>query len=391
MNINFYKKKIANFNFFGLKLLDSTIFYGGKFVGRFIFPIVLLNNYRLYVNCNSYYPECILKKKRIILFEQLLYIFKTGEINKNYFLYGFDRKDKTDFDNYVPFLTFIHQRTEKNQFPFKNKYSPFNYFCLLRDKFIFEGFCRTIGINTPQNIGIIDNQKFYLINQKQFISIENIINYNIDVFCKKNIFYGGGLSHDIFKLIIHNKEIFINGQLSDIKELMSIFGQKQWIIQERISNQAEEFAVFHSHSINTARIVTVKKDNNIDVLFAFLRLGVNNNIVDNWTSGGISVGIDIENGTLEKWGFYNANNGTKTACHPNSKIEFQGIKLAHWAEIVDYVKRAHILFYGFHSVGWDVAVTDEGIFIIEGNDNWSVNNAQVYRGIREKFNKYFLK
>lgn len=48
-----------------------------------------------------------------------------------------------------------------------------------------------------------------------------------------------------------------------------------------------------------------------------------------------------------------------------------------------------MLFYGLHSVGWDVALTENGIMIIEGNDNWDTLGAQLYSGAKPIFDKYF--
>lgn len=57
--------------------------------------------------------------------------------------------------------------------------------------------------------------------------------------------------------------------------------------------------------------------------------------------------------------------------------------------MVQYVKKAHSLFYGIHLIGWDVVVTDDGITLIEGNDNWDTIDAQFYKGAKSEFEKYF--
>ena len=75
--------------------------------------------------------------------------------------------------------------------------------------------------------------------------------------------------------------------------------------------------------------------------------------------------------------------------HPNTGIIFEGYKIPHWNEIVENVKKAHLFFYGLHSIGWDVVVTDNGIMIIEGNDNWDTFGVQLYNGARPEFEKYF--
>ena len=391
MNIGQAKRTIALLGYHLTIFQDNLLFYGGKIIGRFVFPFVIILNYKQYINQDSYYPECELKSPLRILWEQFLYIFQKGEINKNYFIFGFDRKSKNDFKEYVPWLTFTHARNKNNQLPKEPVYDFNNDVCLVRDKFVFEACCRSIGINTPLNIGLINKGKFYSISEKSYKPLESLTELNISAFCKKNVSYGGGIGRNIFKLIIKDGVIYINNELSNLKSLIEIFGNDHWIIQHSIKNQAEAYSRFHPHSINTTRIVTVQHNGDIEVLCAFFRMGVNGRHADNWSSGGIIVGIDIDKGIFEKWGFFKPGNGTKSSYHPNSKLEFEGYELPDWKEMVQYVKKAHSLFYGIHPIGWDVVVTDDGITLIEGNDNWETLFTQFYKGARSEFEKYFGK
>jgi hypothetical protein len=50
---------------------------------------------------------------------------------------------------------------------------------------------------------------------------------------------------------------------------------------------------------------------------------------------------------------------------------------------------AHQLFYGLHSIGWDVCITEKGILLIEGNDNWDTIDAQFLGQGRKNYLKYF--
>lgn len=389
MNINSLKSGVAILRFYGIKLLDICILSGGKLVGRVIFTFKLVSNWSQNINHPSYFPECKLKNKTTILIEQLLYIVRTGEINKNYFIFGFDRKSKNDFKNYVPWLTFTHARNIKNQQPIKPEYDPYNYVCLLRDKFIFGAFCKSIGVSTPNNIGMMNGGQLFILESNRFSPIEEIVTYELDAICKRNVSYGGGMSKDILKLTIKNKIACINDNKVLPEELKKYFGNDSWIIQERIKNQSPEYARFHPHSINTIRIVTIKDGAEISILCCFFRMGVNHRHTDNCSSGGITTGINLEDGTLEKWGLYKPEFGTKTDRHPDSLILFEGYKLPYWEEITQYVKRTHLLFYGLHSIGWDVAITTDGILLIEGNDNWDTSSVQLYSGAKTKFDRYF--
>lgn len=389
MNTDSLKSGVATLQFYGIRLLDSCIFSSGKLAGRIIFPVKLMTNWKQNIDHPSYFSECELKSKYKIFAEQFLYILRTGEINKNYFIYGFDRKFKNDFKNYVPWLTFTRARNIKNQWPEKPEYDPYNSVCLLRDKFVFGAFCKSVGIKTPNNIGMMNEGQLYLIENNHFVSVDNIVTCEMDAICKRNVSYGGGMSKDILRLTIANGVARINDEEVSPAELREYFGHDCWIIQERIKNQNPEYAKFHPSSINTVRVVTVKDGPNVTILCCFFRMGVNSRHTDNCSSGGITTGINIENGTLEKWGVYKPEFGAKVDKHPNSLILFEGHKLPHWEEIIQYVKKAHLLFYGLHSIGWDVAITTDGIMLIEGNDNWDTTSVQLYGGAKKKFDKYF--
>ena len=389
MSIGALKSGIAKLQFYGLEFLDNCIFYGGKLAGRFIFPVLLIKDSQFYLNQKSYFPECQRKSKFRIVLDQLIYIMRTGEINRDYFLYGFDRKTKNDFKNYVPWLTFTHARNTLNERA-EIQYDPYNYVCMLRDKFVFEAYCKRVNLNTPENIGFINEGQLFLIKENKFFPVKEITNLKLEAFCKRKVSYGGGMTDDVLKVRIDDGKIIINKDIEkSAEEFIAMLDDDHWILQKPIVNQDPEYSKFHPHSVNTMRIITAKKGTVIKVLFASFRMGVGGSMVDNWSSGGISIGINTEEGTLKKYGLYNPQFGTKAEIHPDTGIVFEGYKLPYWEEILHYLKHAHHLFYGFHSIGWDVAITTDGIILIEGNDNWNTSSAQRYKGAKKVFNEYF--
>jgi hypothetical protein len=64
--------------------------------------------------------------------------------------------------------------------------------------------------------------------------------------------------------------------------------------------------------------------------------------------------------------------------HPSTGARVKGIEVPHWAEIVEEVRRVMLSMEGLRCVGWDVAVTDDGFSIIEGNNRPDVI-MQVFR------------
>jgi hypothetical protein len=385
MDINNLKNGITFLRHYGNRSVEFILLHGGKMAGRFIFPVLLILGKE--GDRTSYYPECELKSKRRIFFEHLWYMLKTGELNKYYYRFGFDRKSQTDFKTLVPWLTFTNARNRKNQLPSTPIYDPYNYVCMLRDKFVFEAFCVRVGINTPINIGMINDGFIFLLNDKKSIPIEDITQIEMSAFLKRNISCGGGMGNDVMPLRIENGLIYINNKLIKVDGFINLVGSDCWVVQKRISNQHPAISKFHSRSINTIRIVTVKTGPNIDVVTSFFRIGANGRSTDNISSGGVAV--IIENGKLNKWGFQKSGIGTKIDKHPNSNITFEDYEIPYWNEIQDTVKMAHQLFYGLHSIGWDICITEKGILLIEGNDNWDTIDAQFLGQGKKNYLKYF--
>ena len=51
--------------------------------------------------------------------------------------------------------------------------------------------------------------------------------------------------------------------------------------------------------------------------------------------------------------------------HPVTGVPIDGFILPFWKETVDMIRHAAILYRGNQSVGWDIAITDQGPELIE--------------------------
>lgn len=207
--------------------------------------------------------------------------------------------------------------------------------------------------------------------------------------------YNGECANGIYHLEYNDQEsVLINGTLASMAELQSIVSDNKFILQQRVE-QTHALAYLYPHSLNTLRIVTVynRETSQIDLLTAVMRIGADYHRVDNWAAGGLIVGVDTNTGCLTKYGFYKPTiKVEKCTHHPNTHVEFIGYKIPYFEDAVAACKRFHSYFPDIHSVGWDVAITDDGPCFIEGNDNWDTVLPQVCtRGLKDEFDKYFVK
>lgn len=393
MNVNAIKSIVARLDYWaqrGYNLLYRTIVC---IFGRLYYPIIIFRNKGLYIKSESYFPQRKRKSTFKIIIDQLFWVFKYGDINKYYFIWGGDCVG-TKLNNFIPWFRWSNARQRKNKMPQNPTYDFYNQVGLLRDKFYFETILKRVGYLTPTNLVMINDGKLYPINTNgvsKSLPLTSILDMEIDAFCKKNVGYGGGYDDDVFPLKIHNRNIFIRGKLVPYGDFENKILQTKcsWVIQERINNQATFMSQFHPTSINTIRIVTVKYNKEIIPICSFARFGVNSRGSDNWSSGGVLVGINIQTGKLEDYALYKPGVGTTCSAHPNTGITFKNQVVPNWENILSYVKTLHELFYDIHSIGWDVCLTTDGPMIIEGNDNWDTIDAQFYGPAKDIYNKYF--
>lgn len=342
--------------------------------------LFLFMNSPKFIFANSYYPEFRQKSRLSIFIEQCVFVLRFGSVNEQYFVYGFDVKSRKEQEQYLHYPEFTEIRDNLNQKPFNQ--SKYNYIGILRDKFVFSQYLKALQIPTPEIIALVINgdlrySKFDCNN------LGDLINHDLDAFCKS---IDGECADDIFKLIISERTIFINNEIISFDDFRSKINNGIYLVQERV-NQHELVSKINPKSVNTIRLTTIfnPTTNTSEFFSATLRVGTGESIVDNWAVGGLLINIK-DDGTLDKYGFFKPGFGGKVTSHPNSKIVFEGYSLPYFKEAVQYSLKLHNLLYGIHSIGWDIAITEDGPVFIEGNDNWELSVTQSsLRGMRKEF------
>ena len=128
--------------------------------------------------------------------------------------------------------------------------------------------------------------------------------------------------------------------------------KENFVIQKYIS-QSLVIAQMNPSSVNTIRIVTFMFDSKIEILSAHIRVGIDNNSID---QNGVSVGID--NNGITKNEAYLSRKGTKLSSHPQEH-NLYGVKIPNFDKIVDIARSEHKKFSHFKIIGWDFAIDNE--------------------------------
>ncbi|QOS67603.1 hypothetical protein GS424_013950 [Eggerthella guodeyinii] len=160
-----------------------------------------------------------------------------------------------------------------------------------------------------------------------------------------------------------------------------LVSEGRYIVEELVS-QSETMSAINSSSVNTVRCITFNTKHGIVTPFCFLKTGRQGSFVDNGGAGGLLVGVDKNTGVLCTDGF--DEYGQVFSEHPDSNVRFKGVRLPDWEDMLEMCKEMSSLEPRVKYIGWDMAHTDDGWIVIEGNSRGQMIGPQIVwqRGIK---------
>ncbi len=253
-----------------------------------------------------------------------------------------------------------------------SEYSAYNFIDIsFKDRFSFISFNEQIlfarSINNNFNYDILSKKQNTYLFYKEYFHREQIIVKSQDDYSSFNDFIK---RHPIFFCKPFNGScgngtslIDVSNQCSD-KIFNNLVSSGTFILEE-IIEQSNEMAQFNDTSINTVRTTMLKINRDIVLLFGFIRCGRKGSIVDNGGAGGIIVPYNPITGKLSKLGF--DESGKTYWEHPDSHVSFENFQIPRWKEICDLSIKLTEMTPNIVYVGWDLAITNDGITLVEGN------------------------
>lgn len=335
----------------------------------------------------TYFPEKVSKSKRRILLEQIKNILLYEEIEPYYYLYGMDVYNGHYSREFIAYNVFLRRRNRLN---FRSEH---NSTCILRNKLYFGEIAKSLGIPSPKNILLsLPEKKGYCVwlqdgTTHSLVDILSKLDGNF--FCKP---LDGECGSGIGMLRCERGGLFWNGLPINVDYLINTLCSSEYLVQEALT-QHPVLSEVYPLSINTLRLVTVVNVNTgeIEVFPSALRIGNKGNKVDNFSLGGVIVNIDYNSGLLEPVGFMKAQYGTTCTHHPETGKVFSGVKVPYLSEAIEMAIKFHS-HLNVHSVGWDIAITENGPCFIEGNDNWEIDVQQnALHPLKKEFRRLFYK
>ena len=156
------------------------------------------------------------------------------------------------------------------------------------------------------------------------------------------------------------------------------FAFSDYIAEECIV-QHHDLARLNPYAVNSIRVLTF---HNV-ILQAGLKVGVGTAVVDNVHAGSIYGNIDLETGRTNA-PFRNMDLDSFTS-HPSTGEPLVGFQIPYWEQLKSVVVKIAEALPEIPYIGWDVAVTETGISVIEGNDEPGQDGeiTGIYHAIRE--------
>lgn len=321
------------------------------------------------------YRKCEIKKGHTQILIELIYLlFYWKCLPYHYFRYGLYRR-KFNLKKILDFIpeTIIYYKI----LPKIN----FNHI-LLDDKNIFELIMKGSKIPIPDTIFKIQSKKVTdgnnnPINETEFQTILRGTS-SLKIFAKPSKFGSGGKG--ILEFNKSNGKFYTKKNeelnLNFINEIL----EKDWIFQEGIQNN-DFIKSMHKYSLNTFRVMTLSQPRKDAVVMNIvLKIGNNKSSTDNAHTSGIYVGVHLDGKLMDTGYDENLNEFNK---HPLTNFEFSGQIIPEIKSVIDLSINCANLFPSIKYIGWDIALTNAGPVVIEGNSSPGLTIIQrTHNGMR---------
>lgn len=324
------------------------------------------------VNGKTYYPEMKRKSKKERIKDNKKWYKEHKYVNLCYNVYGLDIENFRNQDEY-----FERYNNKKERFSRHHKrLYPQKYTIITSNKYLFYSYIENIlPESTPKTYFLFGKTKVFAPVNIDLSIMDAIKTLKNGTYICKAQFGEAGSS--ITKVDVKNKKVLINDGKVSQKDFLKKLKTERYLIQDFIK-QHEALAKFNPRTLNTIRIVTTRFNQKAQFFAAIARFGVNNGSVgDNISQGGVAVAVN-ENGCLDKYGYYYEL--PRTEEHPDSHVKFENYQLPNWDIVVETVTKLHSFIPGLVAIGWDVAITEDGVKIIEANSNYCSKVMQITNG-----------
>lgn len=299
--------------------------------------------------------------------------------------YAIKRLFKLDYSRVFKDVTRVSDKSGKSKFSvfFDMIYCGIEYGAGPLDYELFEFY----NLNSAQRKTFVtrgvNNALVRRFNAKEYRHIfdnKNEFNETFKDYIHREWIYTKDMTEESFKKFLGEKTEFIYKPIDGtcgkgvekiviekqtVAELYEYIKSKPIGIIEEIVKQNSELSRIYPLALNTIRVVTIYKDGVVHPISAFWRIGNSGKFVDNINSGGMAAKVDIETGEIISKAADKDFN--EYDVHPYTNEKITGFVIPMWDKVIKTVQDASKALPQIGYVGWDVALSQDDVQLIEGN------------------------
>lgn len=302
---------------------------------KFLIKKIRTCNYKNAYNKAKFIGKKVGKSPWFILIDMLYCSIRYGAGYSDYVEFEYELMNNKQRKTYI--TSELNNRIVK-------KYNNKQYWYKLEDKITF-------------------NNLFKEFVNRDFISLRDgdATYEEFEQFCRKHkkiiIKPTDACSGEGIELIEINKKINLKSLYSRLRI------EKKYLVEEFII-QHKKISNIYPNSVNTLRVISFLKDNNEVVILKLVMKFGNDSFMDNFATGGMYTFPNI-NGIIEYPAFDKDCNIYDN--HPKTNSKIKGFQIPYIRETIKMIKKSALIVPEIRYVGWDVAITDNGPILIEGN------------------------
>ena len=221
-------------------------------------------------------------------------------------------------------------------------------------------------LNDPKYYDVVNDKthflaKYHAFAKRDFIDLRTATQADFETFVSKHqVFMAKPVDQLCGKGIDK-----IDSSLKDLNTLYhELLDNKQYLLEELII-QDPIMASLNDSSINTIRVVTILKNNEVYIPFIALRIGRKGVVVDNFNSGGLNA---LVNDKGEVYTCAVSKDEKEYLSRPDSNVAIKGFVIPYFDELIKEAKAIAKVTPQLGMCGWDFCISkDKGVIAIEGN------------------------
>lgn len=255
---------------------------------------------------------------------------------------------------------------------------------LLGDKLLFE---KTVGAYAPvpPTLALLDHGEVIApVPSRAVGSLEALLDHvRLQPVALKPA--KGAKGKGVYKLAWQDGPL-LDGSPVDLGKVTALVRELDYYLVVPWIEQADYAASVFPDAGNSLRLITMRDpgdDQRPFIVAAVQKFGTRRSApTDNWSRGALFTPIDVETGMMGSGLEDLSETGGKPVwheLHPDTGAQIKGLTVPRWPELTGALLKLLEALPMFTYVGWDVMVTHDGFYIIEGNPAPVVVSLQLTR------------